>query len=87
MGHLKYETSSGVTRLLMIPGPIYKQSTCSSICSIGCWQIVCEAHMAHTRGVWGHALPENFEKLDPLRLNLRVFLTLMLYLVVPSLLP
>ena len=33
------------------------------------------AKHAHTRGVWGHAPPENFEKLDPLRLNLRVFLT------------
>ena len=28
----------------------------------------------HTRGVWEHVPPENFEKLDPLRLNLRVFL-------------
>ena len=37
---------SGVTRLLMIPGPIYRQLTCSSTCSIGFWQIVCEAHTA-----------------------------------------
>ena len=33
---------SGVTRLLMMPGPM----TCSSTCFVGCWQILCEAHMA-----------------------------------------
>ena len=41
--------------------------------------IVCELstqsgmHVKHTksRGVWGHAPPENFEKLNPLRLNLK----------------
>ena len=27
-----------------------------------------------SRGVWGHA-PENFEKLNPLRVNLRALLT------------
>ena len=39
--------------------------------------IVCEAHMhakhAKTRGVWGHAPPENFENVHSLRLNLRAF--------------
>ena len=41
-------------------------------------QTMCEAHMhakhAKSRGVWGHAPPENFEKLHPLRLNLGAFL-------------
>ena len=41
-------------------------------------QTVCEAHMhakhAKSRGVWGHAPPENFEKLHLLRLNLGAFL-------------
>ena len=32
------------------------------------------AKHANTRGIWGHAPPENFEKLHPLRLNLRAFL-------------
>ena len=42
--------------------------------------IVCAKHTiwhakhAKPRGVWGHAPPENFEKLNPLRLNLRAFL-------------
>ena len=33
-------------------------------------------HAKHdkSRGVWGHAPPENFEKLDPLRLNLTALL-------------
>ena len=33
-----------------------------------------DAKHAKSRGVWGHAPPENFEKLNPLRLNLRAFL-------------
>ena len=34
----------------------------------------CEA--CQSRGVWGHAPPENFDKLHPLRLNLGAFLVI-----------
>ena len=47
--------------------------------------VVCEAHLhvknANSRGVWGHAPPENFEILILLRLNLRGFLLIYSYTI------
>ena len=64
---------SGVTSPLLMPGPRY----------LGVGEYIdklCEAHLhakhAKFKGIWGHAPKEKFENLDPLRLNLRAFLTI-----------
>ena len=56
--------ASSITRLLLMPG-----SACSRV-------LENYTHYVSILGGLGVCPPENFEILDPLRLNLRVFLTI-----------